>query len=297
MSAEPGVGSETALDDLWDFDDVPASEARFRHALEHARTGHIDASTSEILTQLARSQGLQRRFDEALATLEHAEALLAPGDARGSCRVHLERGRVANSSGAEERGRCDFLAAWELASAAGEQALAVDAAHMLGIVEPAAEAAAWNRRAIALARSSSDPRAQRWVAALANNMGWAAHDAGDHGKALALFRLALDERVSQRNPTAIRIARWTVARCLRSLGRIDEALDVQRALLTELDTAGETDGYVPEEIGECLLGLGRAAEARPFFARAFVELSSDHGLATSQSQRLERLRALGSEEL
>jgi hypothetical protein len=38
--------------------------------------------------------------------------------------------------------------------------------------------------------------------------------------------------------------------------------------LAELDALGETDGYVLEEIAECLLALGRGDEARPLFARA-----------------------------
>ncbi len=45
-----------------------------------------------------------------------------------------------------------------------------------------------------LARSSPDPVARRWVGSLANNMGWARHDAGDYDGALARFELALEER-------------------------------------------------------------------------------------------------------
>ena len=65
---------------------------------------------------------------------------------------------------------------------------------MLGIVEPPDGAREWNERAMELARSSSDPDAQRWIASLANNMGWARHDAGDYVEALELFRIALAER-------------------------------------------------------------------------------------------------------
>ena len=53
------------------------------------------------------------------------------------------------------------------------------------------------------------------------------------------------------------IARWCVARCLRSLGRTAEALAEQRALAAELEAVGETDEHVTEEIGECLRELGR----------------------------------------
>ena len=174
---------------------------------------------AETLTQLARAQGLQRRFDDADRTLDDAEAALGSDDDRGRIRLLLERGRVANTAGREGRGPDAFLAAWELARAAGEDALAVDAAHMLGIVEPPDAPVEWNERAMELARSSTDPAARRWVASLANNMAWAtARRRRLRGGARAL-PLALVERERQDDPDRTRIARWSVARCLRSLGR------------------------------------------------------------------------------
>ena len=281
------------LDELWDFGDPAASEQRFASLLPRARSEHEGPSLAEVLTQLARAQGLQGRFDDADRTLDEAEASLGLDDARGRVRLLLERGRVANTAGREGRGTEGFLEAWKRARAAGEDALAVDAAHMLGIVERADDGWAWNERAMELARSSPDPRARRWVASLANNMAWARHAAGAYDEALALFRLALEERQRDGRPRQIRIARWSVSRCLRSLGRLDEALAEQEALREELDALGESDGYVDEEIGECLLALGRGDEATEAFARAFELLSRDPSLAASDPERLARLRRLG----
>ena len=129
---------------------------------------------------------------------------------------------------------------------------------MLGIVEQPDRAWEWNERAMELARSSTDPAARRWVASIANNMAWARHEAGAYEEALELFSLALAERERQDDPARTRIARWCVARCLRSLGRTEEALAEQQSLAAELDALGETDEYVTEEIAECLRALGRA---------------------------------------
>lgn len=129
---------------------------------------------------------------------------------------------------------------------------------MLGIVEPPDRACEWNERGMELARFSTDPAARRWVASLANNMGWARHDAGAYEEALALFTLALAEREVQDDPGRTRIARWSIARCLRSLGRTEEALAEQQALAAELEELGETDEYVTDEIAECLRTLARA---------------------------------------
>ena len=246
------------LDDLWDFGDPAASERRFTALLVRAHQETGGRYVAETLSQLARAQGLQRRFEDADRTLDDADAALGADDDRTRVRILLERGRVANTAGREGRGSEEFLAAWELARASGEDALAVDAAHMLGIVEPPARAWEWNERAMELARSSPDPAARRWVASVANNMAWAKHDAGAYEEALELFSLALVERERQDDPGRTRIARWSVARCLRSLGRTEDALAEQQSLAAELEALGETDEYVTEEIAECLRALGRA---------------------------------------
>ena len=282
------------LDRLWDFDDPAGSEQRFLALLPRARQERDGAFLGEVLTQLARAQGLQRRFGEADRTLDEGAAAVRADDERGRVRLLLERGRVANSARREGYGRLQFTEAWERARAVGEDGLAVDAAHMLGIVEPPESAREWNERAMELAQTSPDPRARRWFGSLANNMGWTRHDAGDYDEALSLFQVALEERRRDGTPNQVRIARWCVGRCLRSLGRVEEALAEQQVLAAELDAAGEVDGYVDEEVGECLLALGRGDEAGLYFSRAYAELSGDAGLQATEPERLEHLRSLGT---
>jgi len=90
-----------------------------------------------------------------------------------------------------------------------------------------------------------------------------------------------------------RIARWSVARCLRSLGRYDEALGIQRALEREWAAAGQADGYVFEELAELLDATGRPTEAGPYFRRAADELGKDATFAKNEAARLARLRERG----
>jgi hypothetical protein len=85
-----------------------------------------------------------------------------------------------------------------------------------------------------------------------------------------------------------------VARALRSLNRIEEALARQLELEREFESVHETDGYVFEEIGECLLLLKRKEEARPYFAKAHEILSQDAWLAEGEADRLIRLKELAS---
>jgi tetratricopeptide (TPR) repeat protein len=132
---------------------------------------------------------------------------------------------------------------------------------------------------------------------LLNNIGWTLHDAGRFDEALDQFERGLAFRRAQPaspgNDNATRIAKWAVARAKRSLGRIDEALAEQEALLAEHAVAGSNDAYVHEELGELLLLLNRADEARPHFAKAHELLSKDEWFAKNEGERLERMRRMG----
>ena len=208
-------------------------------------------------------------------------------------RCLLERGRTYNSTGDVEAARPMFEEAWKLARKVGEDYHAVDAAHMLGICEPADASLLWNNRAMEAAEASDDPRAKGWLGALYNNTGWTYHDAGEYEKALELFEKGLAWREERDNPQATQIAKWAVARAHRSLGRTEEALAMQQSLLEEHETAGTSDGYVFEEVAECLFALERPDEARPFFNQAYQELSKDGWLVDNEPERLARLRRLG----
>jgi tetratricopeptide (TPR) repeat protein len=277
------------IDALWDYGDPAASEQRFRAALDTASA----EQQLELQTQIARTLSLRRRFDEAHAMLDAVRPRAATTPAV-QVRYGLERGRTFNSAGQREPARSLFEQAFAQAQAARLDALAVDAAHMVAITHAGSPAALdWNRRGIDLARASSDPQARRLVPAMLNNSAWDLHDMGRPAEALVLFEQALAEWTARGSPSQVRVAVWSVARCLRSLGRHDEALARQQALLAEHLRAGSSDGYVNEEIAENLLALGRADEAQPQFATAARLLAQDEGLAQAEPQRLVRLRRLG----
>jgi tetratricopeptide (TPR) repeat protein len=225
---------------IWDFDDPAASGERFLEAAEHAD----EPDRTAWLTQYARALGLQERYDDAHHVLDQ----LSSDDAQVATYVDLERGRVLNSSGRADEARPLFEAAARAASDAGADALHVDALHMVAIVALPDEQHEINARALAVARTSSDQRARDWDASLLNNIGMTYADAGDFEHALATFQEALAARERIGDPATIRVARWMIAWSLRNLGRREEALEIQRALKQELDSLGDTDEYVDEEL-------------------------------------------------
>jgi tetratricopeptide (TPR) repeat protein len=281
------------FDEWWDYDHPDATEKRFREVLSLAEEAGDRGYLAELLTQVARTEGLQRRFSEAHATLDRAEGLLSDDLHRARVRYLLERGRAFNSSGRADEARPLFLLAWEFGRAAGEDYHAIDAAHMVAIVAGPEESDAWNRKALELAEQTGDARSKKWLGSLYNNMGWTRHDQGEYEAALMLFEKALAAREVEGDVTLIRVGRWCVARALRSLGRVEEALEMQRGLLREYVGVGATDGFVFEELGECLYALKREEEARSFFAQAYEELAKDAWLVAGEPERLQRLKELG----
>jgi tetratricopeptide (TPR) repeat protein len=301
MPLEPELQRPDFLE-LWDFRDPSASEARFRALLDTTDAQADPSRAAQLLSQIARTHGLRRDFDGAHAILDDAEDRLAGHDlpvARLRCR--LERGRAfdspahALSDKQTDAARACYLEVFEEGQRLGLHGLALDAAHMLGIIEPPEAALSWNLRAIALAEASEDEASRKWLGSLYNNTGWTYHDRGEFEAALGLFEKARAFREAAGPSEPLRIARWCVARCLRSLGRVTEALDMQRALIDEYEAGEDPEvGYASEEMAECLLALGRTDAARPWFARANARLREQESwLLEAEPERMARLERLG----
>jgi tetratricopeptide (TPR) repeat protein len=279
------------FDALWDYGNPAATEVKFQELLASPGTSRDRSYHAQLLTQIARTQGLQGKFDAAHATLDEAESL-CDDMALPRVRCLLERGRVFNSSKRPEEGRPLFERAYEMAVRESLDAFAVDAAHMIAIVEKTPEAQLeWNLRAMELAERSSDVQAQKWRASLYNNIGWTYFESGEYGKAIDVFSRAVDLRQKQNQPRELRIARYCVAKTLRMQGKLDDALPINRQIVQEAAQAGEPDGYFHEELAECLLALGDASGARQHFRAAHEQLSRDKWFVENEPDRLARIKA------
>jgi tetratricopeptide (TPR) repeat protein len=167
--------------------------------------------------------GLRDRFEEGERLIEEAERL----DARSAgarARIPLERGRLRRSSGDVDASLPLFEAAFEIASGAGEEFLAVDAAHMAALAAPGRAAMlAWTERGIRIAGGSADRQVQYWLGPLYNNLGGEYMDAGEHQAALDAFQRALDAREKfPETPALIQHARDAVAEARAALVRENE---------------------------------------------------------------------------
>ena len=212
---------------LWNFDDLDQSEQRLSDQLSRETD---DGGRAEVLTQLARVEGLRGKFGRGEELIWQAEAL-AEDCVPARIRIELELGRLLRSKGDADSAMPHFEAAYNAAVGAGELFMAVDAAHMCAIAGPdRGSRLGWAQRGIEIAKSSPDRNVSYWLGPLYNNLGVDHAEAGEHEAALEDFQRALEVRLRYpENPQAIRWARESVAEQLRALGRQDEA----RAVLSQ----------------------------------------------------------------
>lgn len=302
-SVESHAMSESTLPDfnqLWDFNNPLLSEEKFTALFKEQESTAPKNYLLELQTQIARAQGLQKKFNEAHQTLALVEQQLNDQPHRLKIRYLLEKGRLLNSSGEKPESIPFFLQAYELGQRSKHDDLnddiTIDAAHMLGIVVSSSEEQIdWNEKALATAERSSNREAQRWRGSLYNNLGWTYFDLKNYPKALELFQKAVIHRQEMGQERELQIAKWCVARVLRAQGHIQEALREQLSLLSQLpeESAQTADaGYIYEELAECYLSLGQTAKAKDFFSDAYHILSQDPWLKESEPARLERMKKL-----
>ncbi|MES2172095.1 MAG: hypothetical protein V4479_15460 [Actinomycetota bacterium] len=173
---------QDTLDELWNSDDAPGTEGRIRVELEQGGP-YDEIERAELKTQLARAIGLQERYDDAAEVLIEVQAEEAPIVV---ARVLLESGRIIAAAGRPDDAAPLFARSAEIASKAGLLFLEIDALHMLSIAQPDA-VEDWTARAVDLAEASGDPRTQRWLISLHNDLGWRHFDDGDFDRALGEF--------------------------------------------------------------------------------------------------------------
>jgi len=272
------------IEAMWDFGDPEVSEMRFRSALVEC-ADPLDCA--ELHTQIARTFSLRRQFKECEAELDLAVALVQNKVCRASVRICLERGRCLSSSGKPIDALPWFQRARAEAEDTGEAGLEIDAIHMLAIGD-SDNALEWNLLAVQRAEWSADVRARKWLTSLYNNVGWTYFETGDPDTALGYFERAVSLRESMGNPANLKAARWSIAGCMRELGRIDEAL----AIVSDLLRDQPDDALNNQEMALCLAAQGLESQSRPFAEKAWVALKDDLWMQENRAEVLSQLQDL-----
>jgi tetratricopeptide (TPR) repeat protein len=273
---------------LWDFDDLDSTEQRLRE--QFAREDD-DPARAEVLTQLARVEGLRGDVGASERLIEEAAAR-AGDDAAALARIDLERGRLRRSSGNPEAALPLFASAFETALEARAYFIAADAAHMAALAAPDRSGfLAWTTRGVELAEAQDEAR--YWLGPLLNNLGWEYYENGGYEPALDAFERAL--RARERDPGdggAIEIARYAVGKALRALGRSEEAVPLLERAVAWAESEGVPDGWFHEELAEEYAAVGRANDAREQARLALPLLLEADPSFAADADRATRLRTI-----
>lgn len=285
------------FDNLWDYGNPSETEIKFRNILPEIEKSGDKDKIAQLYSQIARTYGLRAMFGEAHNTLDTVLKMMDENTPVAEVRYMLERGRTYRSSGEVEKSRPFFLEAYQKSIERNLDYHAVDAAHMMVIIEKGEEALKWNDIAIREAENSKDEKTNEWLGSLYNNVGWTYFDMKNYEKALELFEKnvgwhkELNKRKNRESSAELRIAKWCVARVKRELGNLDEALKIQNDLLKEIENKKlePEDGYIFEEIGEILLLKGEENESKSYFAKAYELLSKDIWMMKNETSRMDRM--------
>jgi len=277
---------------LWDFDDLDSTQRRLRAQLDEEET---PAGRGEVLTQLARVEGLRGRFEEGERLIEDAVPLTEQSEIVRA-RVDLERGRLRRSSGRPTEAFPLFVSSFQLAVDAGELFVAADAAHMAALVaSDDGGFVDWTERGIALVQEA-EPADRYWLGPLLNNLGWHHYEAGDYERARDTFELALAERERQpENKTGVELAQYALAKALRAIGRPEQGAPLLESALASAAADGRDDGWLEEELAETYAVLGHEGEARERAHRALDLLPDADPEFEADGIRATRLRELAGQ--
>ena len=309
-AAETATGTATetetaTLDQYWDLEHPERVEATFRDLVRVAKEkgDSTPAQLIELLTQLARAQGLQGKLPTAETTLAEVETLLAASECGVAAKISylLERGRILFLAKTPALARPMFVEAWTLASQSGEDFYAIEIAQMLAKIEPPKVQKDWTLKALSLAEHSSDARVKQSLCTIYPTLGWHFFELRQYDKALELFQKALvrlEGELPTSHPTAgtarkIIATKYAIGKSLRLQNRFEDALKIQQEILAEVDRSGKKDGGIYEEMAECLSALKRTADAEVYFKLAHAELSLDEWFKDNKPERIKRLKEYG----
>lgn len=251
----------------------------------------------QILSQIALSQVMQQKFTEAHKTLDEAEEGLTSEYELARVRILLERGRVFHQSDNIEDALLFFKKSYALSNQHMFDFHTINAAHMMAIVvKNIDKKITWNKRAIALAEKTEDQRAHAWLGPLYNNLAQNYIEAHQYQEARSAFTKCKRYSEERGDIIVLRGAKWGIARSLRSLGSLDDALKMQLELLKEYDDIAQKGefptellvvgrGMVYEELAEIHL-----ANMKEYAALAYQDLSKSLWFVKLEPKRLGKMK-------
>lgn len=292
IAADSAHAQEALLDfnTLWNFGDPAETEKKFRSILPRAEISNDTSYLAQLLTQIARTLSLRDKFEEAHSILDRVEKMLTPGLKLASVRYLLERGRTFNSSQMQDKAIPLFMEAYELGVSIKEMKYAIDAVHMVAIAkQDPKDQIEWNLIGIELAQADKNSRG--WLHALYNNIGESYLLTKEYKTAASYFH-KLAELQKETNGRADIYTLKDEAKAKRLSGNPQVALDILEPVYTKLISEKQDNGWIREELAESYYAIGKQAEAKPYFLKAYELLSKEDYSIKYEQDKLRHLKEM-----
>lgn len=281
-------------------------EKKLIELLPQAKKLSNNTTYIQILSQIALFQAVQKKFEQAHQTLEQAQLACKADDYQGQACILLEKGRIFQHAGELEKAEKYFYQSYQLSSLHHLDYYTINAAHMIAIVvKNVEEKIKWNELALSLALQTENKKAQGLLAPLHNNLGQNYFDVQDYEKSLFYYEQASQLFSHDNRYSDFMLARWTIARCIRALNKLDQALVLQQELLSEIKNRQESKQYdMPEEMFFLVCGFvyeelaiiynleNQNEKAKEYARIALIELENNEIFKTTSFKRIEFLKSL-----
>lgn len=279
------------FDSKWNYSKPGVTRLKFNEIFDKEKSKANLNYQLELKTQIARTYSLEGNFIEAHSTLDKVYVSLNELTHIARIRYHLERGRTYNSAKKKESARIEFHLALKFSKKFESDFYAIDAIHMLSLSvssKDLAEKLELNLRGLEVSKNSKEEKAKRWAGVFYNNMGWDYFENKKYNKALIQFTLCRDFYTKRKNYKRRDIARWSMGKTYRLLGRLTAAHKVINSLLVE-NNGQDPTGYTYEEMAEVLMKKENLKESKIYFKKAYLILSKDTWMLKNEKKRLERI--------
>ena len=283
-------------DGLWASSSLLETEAKIKNKISPVQSDRHDLKSLELLTQLARVQGLQGHFAQADQTLKSVEVEIHQQDpklrSQAEIRWLLEQGRLFAMQMIPAKGLVFIKQAMDKAIEDKNSFFAIDAAVMLTLMNPMKRQHETLQWALTEAETTTSPDSKLWLPFLYIMNAWTLFDTRQFDRALEFFQKALDQPHLPQQRMQTQAIKWSLARTKRALGHFDEALDLLNEVRLEFEAVGESNGYVYLEIAENLRQQQKEQDAKPYFEMAYNILSLNLWFTDNKETELARIKEL-----